>query len=216
MNIRGIYHTSPSHFKLVKELNFSHANLMLWNFPSAAKAVEAYYQAHDLGLHTIISGKFMNEFLEELTMPCSQCLLSTHDEPNLKGTPASTIKNLRIIYNQQGWRTLCVLSWIRSYKGYENCADYIGFDYYKDLNFWRELKLTMRIHWFNRPNGGNKSPIVAVPAVKPGKICYQFSFWSTLTDNFFWYQMHPQQEDPPWHNRGVDQDPALQEELKNL
>lgn len=228
MKIRSLYHTPESSFGLCKELKFTHANLTLWTYPDSFAAVRAIGKAHDLGLHCIISDRIKDEEKEHYEesmrrvvrflplVDCKEgCLVSVYDEPNSRRIPLKEVLNFASAANRLMIKTICVLGWTEPYCGYENCADYIGFNYYKDLTLLRKFNLWARIKTFQIRN---RSPLVAVPAVKPGKIISQAKFWKEWIgiENFYWYQFHPQQETPPWTTLSVDELPDVMNDLRRL
>ena len=210
--IKSIYHSPVSSFSLCKKLGFTHVNIPLWTFANLDASLSAMTSAHELDLHCIVSQSdpTKNDLKEVFSKDiCKQCIAYLVDEPNLHGIKPDNVMSLKEWFKERGYQTMIVLSDIRGYFGYENCADWIGFDYYKDLTISRKLKLWARIKVFQIRN---KSKIFAVPAVKPGKIVSQWSFWKDWigVENFYWYQFYPTQERPPWSDKNLTDDEDLQ------
>jgi len=217
MLIKSIYHSPHASYGLCKELGFTHVNIPLWTFTNVEQAIISADQARAIGLHCIITpGKDDLSDLKEFfykALYCPSCIAYLWDEPNLKGIPAKKIKDQTAWFHDQGILTMTVLSPIRSYWGYEDCVDFMGFDYYKEFNLWRKLKLFAKVKEFK---DNSPSQFFAVPAVKPGQIQKQFNFWRKWLGmkSFYWYQFFPTQERPRWHDKDVDADESLQAELK--
>ena len=238
MKIKSIYHSPVTSFALCKQLGFTHVNLPMWTYAKSLDLQNAISSAHKIGLHCIVSDRILDDhkptdrseivrlenesknrmvsFLPFFHCNEAKCLVSLWDEANTRKIHPEFVKKFKSDINVRGYKTICVLGWTESYRGYENCADYIGFNYYKDLTLSRKLILWARIKAFQIRN---RSPIVAVPAVKPGKIFDQFDFWQKWIKpdgGFYWFQFFPQQESPPWHDKDVSQDADLQIAFKKI
>lgn len=204
MNVKALYHTPESSLKLLKSLGFTHWNLTLWNYPDLESAVKAHQHGHDEGLHAIVSDQIVNEdWIESkkrtmkaiFHMRCKaiECIAYLYDEPNVRGIHPSTVNVFNKDARDIGYRTACVLGWTKSYRGYWNCADYIGFNFYKTLTLSRKISLAARIKAFQLTH---KTFIWAVPAVKPGIILGQFDFWQKWIkpNGYYWYPYTCDQE----------------------
>ena len=217
--MKAIYHTPRSSFELCKDLGFTHVNLTLWTYLNLTEAKDAWDYAHSLGLHAIISesadivsGPSIVELLRAVH-GCPSCIIYMSDEPNRRKILPQIIASASRVYQGLGWKTLCVLSDIGGYGGYENCASFIGFVNYEDLTFWRSLKLWAKIKMFQIKN---RSSIIAVPPIKPRFILPHFDWWQKWIKpyGFYWFQFHPQEEIPPWASTSVSKLPEVKIVLK--
>ena len=212
--IKGLYHTPLSSLELCKDMGFSHAHLLLEN----GMGEEFYAKAHVLGLHCMISegteGKTIIEFLGGRN-PCPDCFVTCPDEPNLRKIKPQVVKAISDTFRALGWQTFCALSFIRSYRGYENVASYIGFSQYEDWTTWRWLKMRVRLELFRIKS---KAKILAIMPVKPGKLARHYSTWKGLiqTNGYFFYSFTPNHEGPPWASVDVSKLPYVQEILRRI
>ena len=214
MIIRGLYHTPLSSLELCKDMGFTHTHLLLEN----GMGEEFYAKAHALGLHCLISegkvGMTLVQFLAGRE-PCPECLIAMPDEPNLRNIKPQVVKAISDTFRALGWQTFCALSFIRSYRGYENVASHIGFSQYEDWTTWRRLKMLVRLELFRIKS---KAKILAIIPVKPGKLARHYSTWKNLirTDGYFFYSFTPNQENPPWASVDVSELPYVQEILGRI
>ena len=214
MKIRGLFHTPFDSLELVKNLNMTHAHLLLEN----GRGDEFYAKAHTLGLHCMISegteGKTIIEFLGGRN-PCPDCFVTCPDEPNLRGISPQVVRAISNTFNAAGWETFVALSDIRSYSGYEGVASIIAFSQYEDWTLWRKLKMLVRLKLFRIKS---KAKILAIIPVKPGKLARHYSTWKNLirTDGYFFYSFVPNQESPPWASVDVSELPYVQEILRRI
>src|SRR3990167_3219102 len=220
MNIRGIYHVWPENYQLIKDLGFTHAGVSQ-DYPQDHELFfRCVQEAHLLGLHVIIAPKFYvydkasgiwvsrvseaKELLEKLKHElCRRCLVYLPDEPNLsrEAMTPDLMLALHTLSKQIVFQcdTVMVLGWTRSYEGYQNISNIVGFDYYKPFwpDLWTLAKLIAKVKWFQASHGGQ---VMAVPGIKynAAHIKRQAKFWKVMGINdFFWYSATPNEEMPP-------------------
>ena len=214
MIIRGLYHTPLSSLELCKDMGFTHTHLLLEN----GMGEEFYAKAHALGLHCLISegkvGMTLVQFLAGRE-PCPECLIAMPDEPNLRNIKPQVVKAISDTFRALGWQTFCALSFIRSYRGYENVASHIGFSQYEDWTTWRRLKMLVRLELFRIKS---KAKILAIMPVKPGKLVGHWRWWVKWIkpDGVMWYSATPTQESPPWSDKDLIDDIDSQHLLKSF
>lgn len=146
------------------------------------------------------------------------------DEPNLYNIPRKDLSSL--VYNIKlefkSMETMQVLSWVKSYSGYENITDITGFDYYKKLDTWRKIKLASRVKLFMLKSKKAYKNFCAVPCIKysPEHLLDQHKFWKSLCiNNFNWYSWTPNQDkedDKYWLDESLDKLPDYQKILKQI
>ena len=226
MNIQGIYHVWPENYQLIKDLGFTHAGLSS-DYPQDHNLfLSCVKEAHNKGLHVIVAPKFYifnkpagiwvsnipdaKQLLEKLKHDlCMRCLVYLPDEPNLSRsdmTPDVMLALHTLIRNIiPQCSTVMVLGWTRSYEGYQNVSDIVGFDFYKPFwpDIWTTAKLIAKIKWFQMAHNG---PLMAVPGIKYGAdhIKRQARFWKLLgIKDFFWYSFTPDMEVPKWFDKDL-------------
>lgn len=238
MKVSSIYHAPASAYPLLKSLGFSHVGLGTDYPQDQDYFLSCVKAAHDLGLHIIVAPKFYiydaptglwvskiseaKEMLENLKNElCMRCLVYLPDEANLhrEALAPEVILMLHTLSKDivPQCSTLAVLSWLRSYEGYQDTANVIGLDFYRPFlpDLWTTAKLVAKVLWFKAAHGGS---LMAVPGIKisAAHIKRQARFWRALgINNFLWYSFFPNAENPPWLPSDLYGLPAIQEALKD-
>ena len=162
MNINAIFHCYKTNFPKAKELGFSHVEISLeqygWDFD---KMIGAFNEAHSLQLHSIVNLKDMKyEFFNGYTK-CPECVLLWDDANLDEKEPISSIKEkLAYLKKETSMKTMITISYIRSFRGFENVADLAApYIYSPHSDIWRRWKHTLKLKCFMRKS---KSKLIAL------------------------------------------------------
>jgi len=227
--MKAIYHIPPSQYALAKSLGFTHVNIYWDATAGYANSELRLTQAREHGLKVILALDFLNDLAGALQFLNQADLFSTDliylpDEPNLCAIKPQDLLLLKykILQINPCLQTLVVLSWIHPFAGYENCADVVGFDFYKRLYEASALALPFRIEAFRAKHCGK---ICGVPAVKysPAHVRNQIWYWRLQgIRDLYWYPWTCSQEaaadlkkngHTDWPLFDVDRLPEYQKEL---
>src|SRR3990167_9506495 len=227
--MKAIFHVPSVHYPLAKSLGFTSVEVSYtaWPGPDFNKMADAILTAREAGLGVVVNPGFdagvdhmtVYEFLRKADLGEGDMVMLS-DEPNLKGIPPKTIENwdslCQTIPQLFLVRTMIVLAWIRSYRGYENTCDVLAFDYYKKFtDVFSLAKFVAKFLWTGALHTGN---VMGVPAIRygPAHIKRQVKFWKLLgVRDLAWYSWSVNEENPPWFEKPVDQLPLIQEALKH-
>jgi len=222
--MKGIFHPHWKDFGLCRSLGFTHVEVALGiGYQTYSELTYALEKCREAGLNAFINPGFdrnAEEAMNFLRMaPINENdIIFLCDEPNDRKIPRSQIAQWADLVEKEKsipffTKTMITLTASKPWE-YANLTDIVSVDYYRDYKKLDLFLLGLKMCFLRHIHHGK---VFGIPGVKgsPAFLWEQYKFWKKCqVDGILWYSWTPDQEQPPWFPKSLDQLPEIAETLK--